>query len=71
MVEMTLSNGSFEMSAASLSTLGSMSLYVMGDVVTTNYIGESALQMQERLKSEAEFVKAIVGRLSEWNENWG
>eukprot|EP00957_Ditylum_brightwellii_P179897 13704148-Ditylum_brightwellii.AAC.1 len=70
MVEMTLMHGLFEWSAASLSALGVLSLLVMGNLDTAHYIGERALQMQERLKSEAEFVKAIVERLSEWNENW-
>eukprot|EP00957_Ditylum_brightwellii_P086728 6598800-Ditylum_brightwellii.AAC.1 len=59
------------MAVASLSAFGLVSLLVVGDIDTPHNIGERALQMQERLKSEAELFKAIVGRLSEWNENWG
>eukprot|EP00957_Ditylum_brightwellii_P012179 920428-Ditylum_brightwellii.AAC.1 len=52
-VQMMLSYGLFEWSAASLSGVGMLSLFVMGNLDTAHHIGERALQMQERLKSEA------------------
>uniref|UniRef100_A0A7S4V0M1 Uncharacterized protein n=1 Tax=Ditylum brightwellii TaxID=49249 RepID=A0A7S4V0M1_9STRA len=57
---MTLSHGLFEMSAASLSGLGHESLFVMGNLDAAQYIGESALQMQERLKSESGKAKTLI-----------
>jgi len=59
-VKMTLSYGLFEWSASSLSGLGVVSLLVVGDVDTSHYIGERALQMQERLKSEAGKAKTLI-----------
>eukprot|EP00957_Ditylum_brightwellii_P197556 15050862-Ditylum_brightwellii.AAC.1 len=59
MVHMTLSHDLFEMSATSLSAFGHQSLLVGGDNDTSHYIGERALQMQERLKSEAGKTKTL------------
>eukprot|EP00957_Ditylum_brightwellii_P069413 5269955-Ditylum_brightwellii.AAC.1 len=50
---MTLLYGLFEISTASLTALGSVSLLGMGDVDTSHYIQECVLQMQERIKPEA------------------
>eukprot|EP00957_Ditylum_brightwellii_P071204 5412722-Ditylum_brightwellii.AAC.1 len=60
MVQMTLSYGLFEWSAASLSAFGVTSMLVMGEVDTSQYIGERALQMQERLDSEAGKAKTLL-----------
>jgi len=59
-VHMTLLHGLFEMSATSLTDLGSVSLFVMGNIDTAQYIEERALLMQERLKSEAGKAKTFV-----------
>jgi len=59
MVQMTLLHGLFEWSASSLSALGALSLFVNGDVGTAQYIGECALQMQERCESEAGKARTI------------
>eukprot|EP00957_Ditylum_brightwellii_P129325 9865658-Ditylum_brightwellii.AAC.1 len=53
MVQMTFSYGLFELSPSSLSSLGQLSLLVMGDFDTSHHIGERALQVQESLGSEA------------------
>eukprot|EP00957_Ditylum_brightwellii_P202575 15330770-Ditylum_brightwellii.AAC.1 len=42
-IQMTLSYGLFEMSAASLFGVGMLSLFVMGNLNTAHYIGERAL----------------------------
>eukprot|EP00957_Ditylum_brightwellii_P100346 7649230-Ditylum_brightwellii.AAC.1 len=52
MVRVTLSHGLFESSPSFLSNLGAVSLFVMGDVDAAQCIGERALQMQERCKTE-------------------
>eukprot|EP00957_Ditylum_brightwellii_P211708 15366494-Ditylum_brightwellii.AAC.1 len=53
MVQMTLSYGSFALSATSFASLGSTSFSVMGDVDTLQYLGERSLRLQERCESEA------------------
>eukprot|EP00957_Ditylum_brightwellii_P109807 8375040-Ditylum_brightwellii.AAC.1 len=53
MAQITLSHGLFEWSPASFSSVGHISLLVMGNLDTSLRIGERALQMQESLGSEA------------------
>lgn len=53
MVKMTLSHGLFDVSAFSLISVGLLSLSVMGDVDTAQYIAKRATHMQEKCPSEA------------------
>eukprot|EP00957_Ditylum_brightwellii_P212386 15367210-Ditylum_brightwellii.AAC.2 len=52
-VQTTLLHGSFDVSGVVLAMLGWMAMFVLGDIETARYIGERALQVQEKSKSES------------------
>jgi len=59
-VQTTLLHGSFDVSGVVLAMLGWMAMFVLGDIETARYIGERALQVQEKSKSEVGKAKVFT-----------